>query len=266
MSKMCIVVNGSKTGPIRGRAESILHPEMIPSNVRALVFLLVAGSALSSCQPLFDRKVSGSVLSVKGVANGIIDGKTNRLKSGARIQPGEKILAFPDGRVDLMLLPGLLVQLDGRTEIELTELKFSKDGNELEHGMKSRDARMRLLQGTLLVSLGRAQTRTRLFVETKAGVFAAGSGRTFRMQINDEKIRVMCVRGKTIFEAANGGPRIQIGAGYFHEWPAFVAGPRSAAKAGAQAQAEVTEILVAEKHLRLLEREKRATLTPWQRL
>ena len=222
--------------------------------------------ALGSCRPLFNREVSGAVLAVEGVANGTIGGQTIGLTNGSSIKLGEKITTAKGSRADLMLLPGLLIELQGDTEIELTQLYFSKDGNELIDTMELRKARLRLFRGTLLVSVGRARTRSQVFVETTAGVLSGGSGRTFRVETRDSKMRVMCVRGKTNFQAIEGGAPVKIGAGYFEEWPTDTAGPQPAAKSGPQAQAEVTGVLDVEKQLRFLERQQRSAFTPWRKL
>ena len=237
----------------------------IPVCAATLSLGLVVLIALGSCRPLFNREVSGAVLSITGTANGTIEGKTNRLTNGSRIELGERIVTAKGSRTDLMLLPGLLIELEEETEIEITQLYFSKDGNELIDTPELRKARLALSRGALLASVRRGRTRTQLFVETKAGVLSGGSGRTFRIETSGNKTRVMCVRRRTSFQAAKGGAPVKIGAGYFEEWPTGAAGPQPAAEAGPQAQTEVTKILEAEKQLRLLERQQRSAFTPWRR-
>jgi hypothetical protein len=232
---------------------------------RPLLLLSCVG-VLGSCQPVFQREVAGVVLLVEGVASVSTGGKAVRLTKGTPLEPRKKITSLEGSRVDLMLLPGLLLELDGKAAIEVTALKFSKDGNELDHGMKSREARMRLLEGTLLVSIGQAQDRSRLVIETSKGVFVAGSGRTLRLRSDDHKMRLVCLRGKTIFQPAGGSELVKIAAGFFKEWPASATDPQPLAQAGAEVQAEVFEILEAEKSLRLLERANHWALAPWQRL
>jgi hypothetical protein len=161
-----------------------------------------------------------------------------------------------------MLLPGILVELTEETQIEVVELHLSKDGDETIDPLKSREAKLRLSRGTLLVSVGRAQAHAQVFVETNAGVFSAGSGRAFRVVVSGDRMRIMCVRGIVNFAAAPDRPPINIGAGYFAEWPGALT-PRAAAEAGPKPQAEVTEILRQEKRLRLLQQENESRFTAW---
>jgi hypothetical protein len=88
---------------------------------RTLLVGLFVVTALGSCRPVFNREVSGTVLAVEGVANGTIGGQTIGLTNGSSIKPGEKS-QLRKRHADLMLLPGLLIELEGDTEIELMQL------------------------------------------------------------------------------------------------------------------------------------------------
>ena len=83
--------------------------------LRTLFFFLFIGLLLGSCRPLFEREVSGTVLAIEGTANKTTRGVMTRLTSDARIGPGEKLTCLSDNSVDLMLLPGLLMELKGNT-------------------------------------------------------------------------------------------------------------------------------------------------------
>lgn len=132
-----------------------------------------------------------------------------------------------------LLLPGVLVELEGETEIEITRLRFGRDGDETLRPMRAREASIRIHRGTLFAAVGQSQTRSRLFIETPAGDLTAFDLRTFKVEVSGERNRAMSVRGKINFKPAGGGRAVNFGAGYFTEWPASDPEPRRAAESGA---------------------------------
>jgi hypothetical protein len=220
---------------------------------------------LASCRPLFQREVSGAVLSLEGSAQGTLDGKTVRLTTNDWIHPGEKIATAAGSRVDLMILPGILVELAGETEIEIIRLRFARDGDETIRPMTAREASLRLIRGTLIASVGQSQTRSRIFIQTRAGDLTAFDLRTFKIEVDGDRARVMSVRGKMTFAPAPGGAPVKINAGYFAEWPAMAAAPRAAAESDATVQAEVPRLLRVEKRLFRLQKEYGSGFIPRRR-
>ena len=101
---------------------------------------------LVSCRPLLRREVSGAVLALEGSAQGMAAGKTIRLTTNEWIQPGEKITTTADTRLDLMLLPGILVELAADTEIEIIRLRLVRDGDETIRPMTAREASLELIR------------------------------------------------------------------------------------------------------------------------
>jgi hypothetical protein len=162
-----------------------------------------------------------------------------------------------------MLLPGLLVEIDGPADLQVTDLTLKRDGNETIHPMRLRQAKVRLERGTMVGCVGRSQTRSRLFIDTPAGTFSAGSGCTFKVETSEDKIPVICVRGKIHFALRKDGARLQIPAGYFAD-PQTVASLQPVSRSGAKGQAEVVELLKVEKKLDDLEQQKRSAFLPWR--
>lgn len=227
--------------------------------------VLCLSGLTTSCRP-FNRQLSSGVLAVEGKAYLIKDERKSRLTSHSWIRPGERISAAAESRIDLMLLPGILVELKGDTEVELKGLRLEKDGDETIHPMRKRAATIRLGRGAIYVTIEQTQARSRLRIATAAGTLVAGSGRVFKIEVQENKTSVMSVRGKTTFEPAETGNRIEIAPGYFAEWPGTVAGPQPAAQAGVKARAEIRRILAAEKHLRRLGEEQSSAVSPWREL
>jgi hypothetical protein len=232
------------------------------SLLRALGCLALC--TLASCRPDFEPRVSSLVLAVDGSGGATRDGNTVRLTTAARVEPGAKIRAQEDARVDLMLLPGILVELSGAGEFEIKQLRLARNGNETIHPMATRQAHIRLPRGLLVAAIGQTQTRSRLFVETAAGTFVAGSGRAFLIEVTGQKTRVMSVRGRVAFEPVGGGVSTKIEAGFFAEWPRNAA-PQPAADAGPEAQADVSRIMTVKRRLLRLEKEERTAFLPWRR-
>ena len=219
---------------------------------------------LVSCRPLLRREVSGAVLALEGSAQGMAAGKTIRLTTNEWIQPGEKITTTADTRLDLMLLPGILVELAADTEIEIIRLRLVRDGDETIRPMNAREASLELIRGTLVASVGQAQTRSRIFVQTAAGNLSASNLRTFKVQIDENRARVIAVRGRTTFKPAEAGAPITIEAGYFAEWPPRgIAPPRPAVRSDSIIQAEIGRILRAEGRLFRLQKNYRASSDSW---
>ena len=224
----------------------------------------VALCAFTSCRPAFEQRLAGLVLAVDGSGEATRAGTTGRLTTGARVEPGTKIRAQGEARVDLLLLPGILVELSGAGEIEIRQLHLARNGDETIHPMRAREASVRLPRGLLLATIGQTQTRSHLSVETAAGRLVAGSGRTFLIEVTGQKTRVMSVRGRVAFKPAGGGASTKVDAGFFAEWPGDAA-PRSAADAGPEAQADVSRIITVKRRLLRLEKEERSAFLPWQR-
>ncbi len=80
-----------------------------------LLAILLGCGPLVSCRPFFDWGVSGRILSLEGTAQGSRDGRTFSLAKDDWIRPGETIVSGLDSRVDLMVLPGIFLELSGGT-------------------------------------------------------------------------------------------------------------------------------------------------------
>lgn len=235
---------------------------LVPFAAQALC--LAGLLVLTSCRPFFQREVSSAVLASEGPADATFAGKTKRLTPNEWVLPGTKIATGRDGRLDLMLLPGILVAMDGETEIEITRLRFARDGDETIRPMRAREASIRLRRGTLFVAIGQSQTRSRIFIETAAGNLTAFDLRTFKIEAGENRTRVMSVRGKINFKHAGDGSPVNFGAGYFAEWPASEPTPRAAAESDSKTQAEVPQILRIEKRLFRLQKNFGFGFTPWR--
>ena len=235
------------------------HPRL---PLRFFGLCLLGFLALGSCRPLFQRELAGPILALAGDAHGTRAGNSVALTKSSWVHPGERIATAAGARLDLMLVPGVLVEMAGETEIEIEQLRLARDGNESINPMTSREAKIRLRRGTLIGAVGQSQKRSKMIVQTNAGTLTAFGLRTFRIEADETRTRIMSVRGKAIFEPADGGALVRVEAGYFAEWPATPAKPQ-AALSDPGAQAEVTEILRTEKRLFHLQEQFGFSFVPW---
>jgi len=222
---------------------------------------LLALLALSSCEPIFERDISGRVLSIKGKGQRRTNGQSIDLTTGSWFKRGDTIVSAQNSHVDLMILPGLLVELESESEIEIIDLRLKRDGYETTLPMRARRAKLRLLHGALSASVGRDPHHPRLMIETPVGTLSAASGRTFRLETTQDKIRVLSIRRKINFESRDGRS-MQVQAGYSAEWPPTATGPQAAWQLGPDAQNRLNQVLETEKNLLRLERQNRFSLMP----
>lgn len=219
------------------------------SSLAVLTLLVVA-----SCRPLFTPKVSGKILALNGTAEGTFEGRTIPLTESTGTPGGMKIKVSPQSRLDLLLLPGIRVELEAETEIEIERLRLARDGDESIRPMIAREASIRLLRGVIFVSVGRAPTRSELKIKTDAGIVAAGSGRAFMIAAHEQVLRIVCVGGKVAFAPADGSASTKIEPGFFVVWPGAASAPERAAESGPEVQKEVANTMSAEMRLLRLER------------
>jgi hypothetical protein len=242
------------------------RPHFSPRKLRPIhgALLLLGLFAVSSCRPLSDRQIAGMVLTVEGEGRLSRDAKTTGLTKSQHFRSGDGIAILANSRAELMILPGVLIELAGESEIEIQELNLERDGDETIQPMTARKAHIRLTRGRLIATVSLAPTESFLTVDTPAGSLTAGPDRTFMLKVNRAQTWVMSVRGETTFRAPGRTQDHKIAAGYFVNLPLLPAAPpQRAANAGPEMQAQVVAILEVEKRLLLLLRQEGSAFRPW---
>jgi hypothetical protein len=184
------------------------------------------------------------VLSIHGPVTFAIDEQTDfrPIALESRLPVGSSVRAFDGSRLDLALLPGVLLRLSSNSEIKIEELKISKDGNQTRGGILSRSARIRLSRGKITVLFrGRDQSTPQFTVSTPTVTITPDSDCLFRVRDDEAATRVTCVQGK-VYAAAGAQPPVAIGPGYFQQWPSTRSEP-VAATGDAVAQIDITDSL-----------------------
>ena len=217
----------------------------------AIAFLVaLCCELINGCSKDITRRTVVTVFSVKGdVTFGTADQNSfQRVTRESRIQEGSIVRTSDGALLDLGLIAPALAQVSSNSEIQIEELRISKDGNQTRGGMRGRSARIQLSRGkiTVLVS-GRDQSRTQFAISTPAVRVTVDSDCLFRVQRDDRTTRVTCVRGK-VYAAVAAQPPIAIGAGYFQRWPSTRPEPVAATE-DAAAQMDIMDSLGIENEL-----------------
>ena len=174
----------------------------------------------------------------------------NPLRLGANPGSGTILRTSSDGRADLVLVPGALLQISGDSEVRIEQLLLTKDGNETEDGMRERVARVSLNRGSLTVVFNREDASELRFTVATVGVtLSADDNCVWRVRVEGGKTRMTCARGKASVSTGGSEPAV-INAGYFCEWPG---GAVRLATDDARAKRDLSEALDAEQRLRQLQ-------------
>jgi hypothetical protein len=204
----------------------------------------------NSCSKSISRATAATVFSIKGK---VVFGDAQRsgyqpvtLKS--RIHDGDIVRSSDSASLDLALIPGALAQLSGESEINIQELKITKDGNETAGGMGDRSARIRLDRGKIIVLFSPSDNSPSQFViTTRELTIKPDSDCLFCVRTDGTTTRVTCAKGKVNASTDRQSP-VTIAAGYFQQWPTARKEPIPAAE-DATAQIDITESLEAGERL-----------------
>jgi hypothetical protein len=221
--------------------------------MRFLPFTLFAAfcsGLICGCSEDVTRRTGATVFSIKGdVVFGTREGNNfQAVTRESRIYEGSIVRTSDGALLDLGLNGGALAQISGNSEIQIDELKISKDGNQTRGGVRSRSARVRLNRGKIIVLFSERGSNTSQFaISTGAETVTPDSDCLFSVQRDDTAARVTCVRGK-VYVATDGRPPMAIGAGYFQQWPLTRPEPVAASE-NAAAQFDITDSLEIEDRL-----------------
>jgi len=217
--------------------------------VLAVCFALCSLLA-NGCSKGISRATAATVLSVKGrVVFG--DAERNNFQSvtlKSRIHNGDTVRSSDGASVDLALIPGALAQLCGDSEINIEELKITKDGNETAGGMRDRSARIRLSRGKIIVLFSPSDNSASQFViKAREVMIKPDSDCLFCVRTDGTTTRVTCAKGNINASAGAQAP-VTTAAGYFQQWPKNRTEAVPAAD-DASAQIDITESLEAGEQL-----------------
>ena len=161
---------------------------------------------------------------------------------------GEIVRTSEGASINMMIIPGVFVQVSGNSEIGLEDLKLTKDGNETAAGVLNRRAVVRLNHGTVVTLFSQGARNATEFGIAAGGVtLRPDSDCLFCVWTDGTMTRATCGRGEVNF-CVEQQPPMKIAAGYFSGWPTASNQP-NVATADALAQGDVKKALEAELEL-----------------
>ena len=118
------------------------------SSVPTLCFCLFG----NGCSKGITRSTAATVFFVRG---NVVYGSAKRndfqpVTSKSKILAGDTVRTSEGASVNLALIPGAFVQVSANSEIEIEELRVTKDGNETAGGVLDRHASIKLNQGRII--------------------------------------------------------------------------------------------------------------------
>jgi hypothetical protein len=208
------------------------------------VSIAICSLLSTGCSKSVTPATSATVLSVRGK---VLFGNAQQndfqpftLKS--RIRDGDTVRSSGGASLDLALIPGALANLSGDSEIDIQELKITKDGNDSAGGMRDRTGRIRLNRGKIIVLFIPSDRLASQFVITASELtIKPDSACLFCVRSDGATTRVTCAKGN-INVSAEAHPPVAVAAGYFQEWPNKRAKPVPAAD-DATAQIDIADSL-----------------------
>jgi hypothetical protein len=202
-------------------------------SVLALCFCLLG----NGCSKGITRASAATVFFVKG---NVVFGDAERndfrpVTPKSKIDGGDTVRTTNGASINLMLVPGVFVQLPENSEIKIEGLRVTKDGNESAGGMLDRRAQIRLNRGRIVSLFSRSNRSGSHFdVTTSQVTLTPDSDCLFSVWTDGTTTRATCGRGE-VSASADAQPAMKIAAGYFSQWPTASNEPTTAiADAGAQ--------------------------------
>src|SRR5207244_10013864 len=117
--------------------------------------------------------------------------------------------------VDLALIPSAFAELSGDSDINIEELRVTKDGNETAGGMRDRTARIRLNRGKIIVLFSPSDRSASQFaIKARQLTIKPDSDCLFCVRTDGTTTRVTCAKGE-VNRSADGQSPVTIAAGYF---------------------------------------------------
>ena len=166
----------------------------------------------------------------------------------SKIHDGNTVRSLDGASINLAFVPGAFARISGNSEINIEQLRLTKDGNQTAGGMLDRSARIRLIRGKIVVLFNRSYTsKSQFAITTRQVTVNPDSDCLFCLWTDGATTRLTCARGE-ISASAQAQPPVTITAGYFQHWPRPSKKPLAAAE-DAVAQADVTELLEAGEEL-----------------
>jgi hypothetical protein len=235
-------------------------------NARRSLGFLVCAFALTSCGDGVSRQAEAVVFSVDGTATRKAENRARQaITAGSQLSTGDVVETENSARLRLSLLPGLLAEIGENSELQIEKIRVAKDGNAMMDAMRAREVHLRIVRGSLVAVVENNRQGIGTFsVDTPFGVMTAMAGTLLKIDVSDQRGRIICLRGSLQMQAAGGGQTI-LEAGFFADWPSG-GGIAKAADEDVEAQSDVVAAFESQRELLALENRTRFAPAPWRRI
>jgi hypothetical protein len=236
-----------------------------PSARRSLG-LLVCAFGLISCGDGLSRQAKAVVFSVDGTATRKAENREPQaITVRSQLSTGDVIETETSARLRLSFLPGLLAEIGENSQAQIEMVRVAKDGNAMMDAMRAREVRLRITRGSLVAIVENNREGIGTFiVDTPFGVVTAMVGTLLKIDVFDQRARIICLRGNLQLQAA-GGSRTILEPGFFEDWPSGIGVTRAADEDG-KAQGDVVAAFDSQRELLALEKRERFAPAPWRRI
>jgi hypothetical protein len=239
---------------------------------RMVVSIFLAGT-LSGCDYFPQTRVLAQALEVSGQVYETIKpapGSSARipLKPNSTIRPGETIETESDSTALVSLAPGMIVLLKPETELRIDELVMVTMRDSTTYYIQSRQARIRLVHGSLYAATPATFESAALQVVTPSGLLIAPPAACFYVRADPNIVRATTLKGELRFRQNSGQADETLGPGFFRTWGAQGASGSSkqqSAEADEAAIQQVKEARVFEQRVGELMLERKNVLPAWPR-
>jgi hypothetical protein len=226
-------------------------------NRLAVILFCWSAFLFSACEQSVTRRVLATVLSVDGTAEVRQKDQSgfSEITPASLLEIGAVVRTGAGATLNLAFLPNTLASLAENTEVQISDLALTKDGNAMRNDVRSRTVRLLLLAGTMRVFLSQVpDCKSNLTIQTPHGELIADSDCILLVNIDNRRTRLTCVDGVAIMRT--GQASFSVEAGYFQEFPSSDLSPQAAVD-DAQAQREVTSMIETGQELQNLARRQR---------
>jgi len=193
----------------------------------SLLGACLGAAIFSSCSHFETVNVEARVLELKGQANRVLgrENESQAISPYTALAAGDHIQIARGSELVLSLLPGIRISVNGDSEFVIEQLTICKHGHETEDEMRWRQARIRLLHGSLSAAIKKVyrQRPTALIVETPEYSLRAGRGTIFFLSAEHATTHFVVMAGKLRAEKTSlTGSLVTVDAGC--EWTSGPAG------------------------------------------
>jgi ferric-dicitrate binding protein FerR (iron transport regulator) len=140
------------------------------------------------------------------------------LHAGMTIPAGQTVETTSGALATISLMPGMTLRVNPNSSIAIERLLLLKSGLKLDFPMKSRQARIELMRGSLYATTPPIITHVELELATPVGTLTAPALTTFYVNLDAEMMRAAVSRGQLTFRSKAGGAPQVVPEGQFVNW------------------------------------------------